>query len=45
MHGITMIFFFVTPMLFGFGNYFLPLMLGASVRTLPSARPTRMPPA
>ena len=24
MHGITMIFFFVTPMLSGFGNYFVP---------------------
>src|SRR5439155_23229435 len=28
MHGITMIFFFVTPMLFGFGNYFVTLMIG-----------------
>ena len=25
MHGITMIFFFVTPMLFGFGNFFVEL--------------------
>jgi len=35
MHGITMIFFFVTPMLFGFGNYFLPLMLGARDMAFP----------
>src|SRR5581483_6515197 len=25
MHGTTMVFFFATPMLFGFGNYFIPL--------------------
>jgi heme/copper-type cytochrome/quinol oxidase subunit 1 len=24
MHGTLMIFFFATPMLFGFGNYFVP---------------------
>src|SRR5207237_7342600 len=35
MHGITMIFFFVTPMLFGFGNSFLPLMLGARDMAFP----------
>jgi cytochrome c oxidase subunit 1 len=29
MHGTTMIFLFVVPMLAGFGNYFLPLMIGA----------------
>src|SRR5687768_5427815 len=28
MHGVTMIFLFVSPMLSGFGNYFVPLMLG-----------------
>src|SRR6266702_1232367 len=35
MHGITMIFFFVTPMLFGFGNYFIPLMIGARDMAFP----------
>ncbi len=29
MHGTTMIFFFATPMLFGFGNFLIPLMLGS----------------
>ena len=29
MHGTTMIFFFVMPLLFGFANYLLPLMIGA----------------
>ncbi|TML00571.1 MAG: cytochrome c oxidase subunit I [Actinobacteria bacterium] len=35
MHGITMIFWFVTPMLFGFGNYFVPLMIGARDMAFP----------
>ncbi|HJP65789.1 MAG TPA: cytochrome c oxidase subunit I [Actinomycetota bacterium] len=35
MHGITMIFFFVTPMLFGFGNYFVPLQIGARDMAFP----------
>jgi cytochrome c oxidase subunit I len=29
MHGTTMIFFFVMPLLFGFANYLVPLMIGA----------------
>jgi cytochrome c oxidase subunit I len=29
MHGTTMIFFVAVPILFGFGNYLIPLMLGA----------------
>src|SRR6201993_2594628 len=29
MHGTTMIFFVVMPVLFGFANYLIPLMIGA----------------
>jgi cytochrome c oxidase subunit I len=29
MHGVTMIFFVVVPVIFGFANYLLPLMIGA----------------
>jgi cytochrome c oxidase subunit I len=29
MHGVTMIFLFVIPVLSGFGNYVVPLMIGA----------------
>ena len=29
MHGTTMIFFVIMPMLFGFGTYLIPLMIGA----------------
>ncbi|HET6830785.1 MAG TPA: cytochrome c oxidase subunit I [Solirubrobacterales bacterium] len=35
MHGVTMIFLFVTPMLSGFGNYFVPLMVGARDMAFP----------
>src|SRR6266571_8773110 len=35
MHGITMIFLFVTPMLFGFGNFFVPLQIGARDMAFP----------
>src|ERR1700752_2099189 len=29
MHGTTMIFFVVMPLVFGFANYLIPLMIGA----------------
>src|SRR5713226_7544512 len=29
MHGTTMIFFVIMPVLFGFANYLIPLMIGA----------------
>ncbi|QPC81742.1 cytochrome c oxidase subunit I [Phototrophicus methaneseepsis] len=35
LHGTLMIFFFATPMLFGFGNYFVPLMVGARDMAFP----------
>jgi len=31
MHGTTMIFFVVMPVLFGFANYLIPLMIGARI--------------
>src|SRR6202048_5244401 len=35
MHGTTMIFFRVMPMLFGFANYLVPLMIGARDMAFP----------
>ena len=35
MHGTTMIFLFATPILSGFGNYFIPLMIGARDMAFP----------
>jgi cytochrome c oxidase subunit I+III len=35
MHGFTMIFLFSTPMLAGFGNYFVPIMIGARDMAFP----------
>src|SRR5947207_12612750 len=35
MHGTTMIFLFNTPVLAGFGNYLIPLMIGSRDMALP----------
>src|SRR5688500_9804403 len=35
MHGITIMFLFAMPVLSGFGNYFVPLMIGARDMALP----------
>jgi cytochrome c oxidase subunit 1 len=35
MHGTTMIFFVVMPLVFGFGTYLLPLMMGARDMAFP----------
>src|ERR1700726_2361819 len=35
MHGTTMIFFVVMPVLFGFANYLIPLMVGARDMAFP----------
>ena len=34
-HGLTMLFFLVTPVFFGIANYFLPLLLGADDMAFP----------
>src|ERR1700733_1570929 len=35
MHGTTMIFFVVMPVMFGFANYLIPLMIGARDMAFP----------
>jgi cytochrome c oxidase subunit I len=35
VHGTTMVFLFVVPMMAGFGNYFVPLMIGAKDMAFP----------
>ncbi|HEY2594250.1 MAG TPA: cbb3-type cytochrome c oxidase subunit I, partial [Chloroflexota bacterium] len=35
LHGTTMIFLFVVPIMAGFGNYFVPLMIGARDMAFP----------
>src|ERR1700744_2663555 len=39
LHGTTMIFLFVVPVWAGFGNYFLPLMIGARDLAVPRLNP------
>ena len=36
MHGTTMVFFMGMPMLFGFANYLVPLMIGARDMAFPA---------
>ena len=38
LHGTTMIFLFVVPVMAGLGNYFLPLMIGARDMAFPAAQ-------
>src|SRR3954471_24508464 len=35
VHGTTMVFLFVVPIMAGFGNYFVPLMIGARDMAFP----------
>ncbi|MFC4550784.1 MULTISPECIES: DUF6789 family protein [Halorussus] len=35
VHGLTMLFFFVTPVFFGIGNYFVPLLIDAEDMAFP----------
>lgn len=35
MHGTTMVFLFVVPVMAGFGNYFVPIMIGARDMAFP----------
>jgi len=35
MHGVTMMFLFATPVMSGFGNYFVPLMIGTRDMAFP----------
>lgn len=34
-HGLTMMFFFMTPIIFGLANYFIPLLIGADDMAFP----------
>src|SRR5260370_8834228 len=39
MHGVTMMFLFAMPVLSGFGNFFVPLMIGARAMAFPRLNP------
>src|SRR5260221_6106919 len=41
MHGTTMIFFVAMPILFGFANYLVPLMIGARDMAVPGLKGLR----
>src|SRR6201994_3635808 len=44
LHGTTMIFLFVVPVMAGFGNYFVPLMIGARDMAFPPLNAPSSPP-